>query len=196
VFLNKDYYPADAGKKLQFMKYQNIAEIYDSNDKIRENLKATIEGLTDEQAAAAPEGEKWSLAQLVEHIAIVEDGMTGICAKLLLRAQAENKTSDGAAKMSENFLTKAVEIANLKVEAPERVRPTGTKTVAESLARMEENRENLKKLRPLFESVDGTQHKFPHPFFGDLTAHEWLALVGGHELRHLKQIKNLLEKIN
>ena len=178
------------------MNYQNIAEIYDSNDKIRENLKAAIEDLTDEKAAVVPEGEKWSLAQLVEHIAIVEDGMTGICAKLLLKSQAENKTSDGAAQMSENFLTKAGEISNLKVEAPERVHPTGTKTVAESLAKMEENRENLKKLRPLFESVDGTQHKFPHPFFGDLSAHEWLALVGGHELRHIKQIKTLLAKIN
>jgi len=178
------------------MNYQNIAEIYDSNDKIREKLKMTVEGLTDEQAAAAPEGEKWSLAHFVEHIAIVEDGMTQICAKLLLKAQAEDKKSDGTAKMSENFLIKAVEIANQKFEAPERVRPTGTKTVTESLAKMEENRNNLKKLRPLFETVDGTQHKFPHPFFGELTAQEWLALIGGHELRHIRQIKNLLEKIN
>jgi hypothetical protein len=178
------------------MNYQNIAEIYDSNDKIRENLKMTIEGLTDEQAAVVPEGEKWSLAQLVEHIAIVEDGMTQICRKLLLKAQTEDKKSDGTATISESFLIKGVEAAGLKFEAPERVRPTGTKTIAESLAKMEENRENLKKLRPLFETVDGTEHKFPHPFFGDLTAQEWLALIGGHELRHIRQIKNLLEKIN
>jgi uncharacterized damage-inducible protein DinB len=178
------------------MNYRNIAEIYDANDKIRENLKMTVEGLTDEQAGITPGGEKWSLAQLVEHIAIVEDGMTRICAKLLSAAQAENKKSDGTAKISENFLTKAAESVNLKLEAPERVRPTGTKTVAESLAKMEENRATLKKLRPLFETVEGTEHKFPHPSFGDLTAHEWLALIGGHEMRHTKQIKNLLEKIN
>ena len=178
------------------MNYQSIAEIYDSNDAIREKLKMIIGKLTDEQAGIAPEGEKWSLAELVEHIAIVENGMTGICARLLSKAQAENKKSDGAAKISEDFLTKANESINQKLEAPERVRPTGTKTVAESLAKMEENRENLKKLRPLFETTDGTDHKFPHPAFGELTAHEWLALIGGHELRHIKQIKNLLKKIS
>ena len=178
------------------MNYQNIAEVYEANDKIRDSLKTTISGLTDEQFAALPEDEKWSLAELIEHIALVEEGMTRICSKLLLKAQEEDKKSDGAAKISESFLMKAAESVNLKFEAPERVRPSGTKTVAESLAKMEENRENLEKLRPLFESVDGTEHKFPHPFFGELTAHEWLALIGGHELRHLKQIKSLLEKIN
>lgn len=178
------------------MNYQNIAEIYDSNDKIREKLKMIVGSLTDEQAGVLPEGEKWSLAQLVEHIALVEDGMTRICTKLLLKAQAEDRKSDGTAKISEIFLMKAAESVNQKLEAPERVHPTGTKTVAESLAKMEENRENLKKLRPIFETVDGTEHKFPHPAFGELTAQEWLALVGGHELRHIRQIKNLLEKIN
>ncbi|HEX8288269.1 MAG TPA: DinB family protein [Pyrinomonadaceae bacterium] len=177
------------------MNYQNIGEIYEANDAIREKLKMMIEGLTDEQAAAVPEGEKWSLAQMVEHIAIVEGGMARICAKLLAKAQAESENFDGTVKITETFLTKAAESINQKLEAPEMVRPTGTKTIAESLAKMEENRESLKKLRPLFETVDGTRHKFPHPFFGDLSAQEWLALIGGHESRHIKQIKNMLAKI-
>lgn len=178
------------------MNYKSIGEIYDANDAIREKLKLTLENLTDEQVNAASEGEKWSLAALVEHIAIVENGMTKICAKLLSKAQAEDKKSDGTATISENFLTKAGESVNQKFEAPERVRPTGTRTIAESLAKMEENRAALYEMRPLFETVNGAAHKFPHPAFGDLTAHEWLALIGGHELRHIRQIKNLLEKIN
>lgn len=178
------------------MNYQTIAEIYESNDKIRENLKATVGNLSDEQAARLPDGEKWTLAELIEHVAIVEDGMTRICAKLLKEAQTEDKKSDGTAKISADFLTKAAASVNQKIEAPDRVRPTGTKTVAESLAKMEENRATLKQMRPLFESFDGSEHKFPHPAFGDLTAHEWLALVGGHEMRHLRQIKNLLVKTN
>jgi rubrerythrin len=178
------------------MNYQSIAEIYESNDKIREKFKAIIADLSDEQAAHLPDGEKWTLAELIEHVAIVEHGMTQICAKLLGKAQAEDKKNDGTAKISPDFLQKAAASVDQKIEAPERVRPTGTKSVAESLAKMEENRETLKQMRPLFESFDGSEHKFPHPAFGDLSAHEWLALIGGHESRHLRQIKKLLEKID
>ena len=109
-------------------------------------------------------------------------------------AQAAGKTADGAAHLSENFQTKAAEAQQLKLEAPERVRPTGTRTIAESLAKMEENRKILEDLRPLFETVECSDFKFPHPFMGDLTAHEWLTLIGGHEARHLRQIGKMLEK--
>jgi uncharacterized damage-inducible protein DinB len=171
-----------------------INEIYANNDAIREHTKQLVANLTDEQAAHLPENEKWTIAHIVEHIAIVQDGMTKISAKLLNEAQSAGKTSDGSAKLSENFMQKAAEAKALKLEAPERVRPSGNQTIAESLQKMDENRQRLEELRPLFESVDCSEAKFPHPFMGDLTATEWLTLVGGHEARHVRQIENILEK--
>ena len=175
------------------MSNQTIGDIYANNDKIHEKTKQFVASLSDEQTAAMPEDEKWTIAEIVEHIAIVQDGMTKISAKLLTQAKAAGKTSDGTARLSENFATKAAEAQQLKFEAPDRVRPTGTQTIAESLTKMEETRRALEDLRPLFESVECSDFKFPHPFMGDLTAHEWLALIGGHEARHLKQIENRLK---
>ena len=175
------------------MNNQTISDIYANNDKIHEKTKQFVASLSDEQTAAMPEDEKWTIAEIVEHIAIVQDGMTKISAKLLTQAKAAGKTSDGTARLSENFATKAAEAQQLKFEAPDRVRPTGTQTIAESLTKMEETRRALEDLRPLFESVECSDFKFPHPFMGDLTAHEWLALIGGHEARHLKQIENRLK---
>jgi len=176
------------------MNNQTIGDIYANNDKIRETTKQLVASLTDEQTSNLPEGEKWTIAGIVEHIAIVQDGMAKISAKLLTQAQAAGKSSDGAAHLSENFATKATEAQQLKFEAPDRVRPTGNQSVEESLRKMDEARNELEKLRPLFESVECSDYKFPHPFMGDLTAHEWLALVGGHEARHLRQIKQRVEK--
>lgn len=172
----------------------NISEIYANNDKIHEQTKQLLESLNDEQIAFLPEDEKWTIAHIIEHMAIVQDGMTKISAKLLNEAQSAGKSSDGSAKLSENFMQKAAEAKALKLEAPERVRPSGNQTIAESLQKMDENRQRLEELRPLFESVDCSETKFPHPFMGDLTAHEWLTLVGGHEARHLRQIENILGK--
>ena len=174
------------------MKYQTIEEIYAANDKIRENLLAVIENVSDEQANALREGEKWTVAQIVEHIGIVQEGMSRISAKLLNEAKENGRYSEGRVLIGEDFTQKAAGAREQKFEAPDRVRPQGNQTIAESIEKLAESRQKLHDLKPLFETVDCSEHKFPHPAFGDLTAHEWLALVGGHEYRHTEQIKKLL----
>lgn len=174
------------------MNYQNIAEIYAENDKIRERLKETVSGLTDEQSMSMPEGEKWTIAQIVEHLSMVEDGMTRVSAKLLKAAESAGKKSDGKVQFSEDFARKIGIMRKRKFEAPERVRPSGNQTIQESLAKMEENRRKLYELKPIFEQFECTDFKFPHPLMGELTATEWLTLIGEHEARHLEQIKRML----
>jgi DinB superfamily len=177
------------------MSDQTIADIYAANDRVREKFKRTLAGLTENELSALPDGEKWTVSQIVEHVSMVENGIMRICAKLLQKAKAEGQLSDGTVKFSEAFGTRSAEIATMKLEAPEFVHPTGERTVADSLASMDETLRSLAELRPLFEEFDADAHKFPHPFFGDLSAVEWLALCGGHEARHLKQINSLAEKM-
>lgn len=174
------------------MKHQTIEEVYAANDKIRAKFLGLIEGLSDEQLNALPEGEKWTITQFVEHVSIVEENMSKIIYKLLKEAKEGGKTSDGTVTISESFTQNAAESRNRKLEAPDRVKPTGNVSLADSLAKLEENRRKLYELKPLFEAFDCSEPKFPHPAFGDLTAHEWLTLIGGHEYRHLEQIKRRL----
>jgi hypothetical protein len=174
------------------MNYQTIEEVYAANDKIRVRLLEMIGEISDEQANALPDGEKWTIAQIGEHISIVEEGMGRISNKLLNEAKGNGKNSDGKAVISRAFAEKAAGSRNQKLEAPDRVHPTGKQTIAESIEKLKENRHRLYDLKPLFETVECSEHTFPHPTFGDLTAHEWLALVGGHEFRHLEQIKKRL----
>ena len=178
------------------MSNQTIADIYAANDNIHAKLKETIGKLSDKQLDFLPDGEKWTVTHIVEHIAIVKDGMSKISAKLLAQAKEAGKQSNGEAILTENFADKAAKARQLKFEAPDRVHPTGNLTIKDSLAKMEESEAALEKLRPLFETVECSDYKFPHPFMGELSAHEWLALVGGHEARHLAQIETILSKVN
>jgi len=177
------------------MKYETIEDIYTGNDKVRERLKAVVSQLTSEKISALPDGEKWTIAQIVEHIAMVDESTIRICSKLLKKSEDAGHKSNGGVVMSDGFLQKGVEIAAIKIEAPSFVQPSGQRTISESLEKLDENHERLTAIRPLFESVGGTEFKFPHPFFGEISAQEWLALKGGHELRHLKQIERIMEKI-
>lgn len=177
------------------MEYQSITEIYDSNQKIRGKLVATIGPLTEEQANALPEGEKWTIAEIAEHVAMVTGGIQQICSKLLSKAEAAGHLSDGAIDMS-RLAAGFVQATETKLQAPERVHPTGEKSIADSLKALDAAGAAMRELQPMFEKYDGNIAKFPHPYFGDLSALEWLALAGGHEARHTRQIRNLLAKIS
>ena len=177
------------------MNYQTIGEIYEANAKIREKLKATIANLSEAQLESRLDENGWTIREIVEHLSIVENGMATICSRLLQKSVEENIANDGKANISAEFLEKAKLIANRrerKAQAPDRVLPSGTFSVAESLAKMEENSEILRQIRSGLELTDTQKYKFPHPFFGDLSATEWLSLIGGHEFRHLDQIEEIL----
>lgn len=177
------------------MSEMSIDDIYAANDTARESFIQMVGSLSNDELNAELDGEKWPIVHVVEHVAMVEEGMSKICAKLLREAQAAGAGANGTQTVSENYTSRSREIVNMKLEAPERVRPSGEKPVAESLAKMEVNRAKLEDIRPMFEAYDSQSFKFPHPFFGDLSAIEWLTLIGEHEKRHLKQIESLLEKI-
>ena len=83
----------------------------------------------------------------------------------------------------------------LRVEAPDRVQPTGGVTIAEAVERINANCETFGAIRSDLERYDLSGPKFPHPFFGDLTAGEWLVMAGQHQHRHTKQIERFVEKI-
>jgi hypothetical protein len=178
------------------MEFKSIDEIFAENDRIHERLGSVLAVVSDETAGTLADGEKWTIAQLVEHIATVDEGVSKICSKLLSQAREAGMSASGTVSVSENFKTGWAELEQRKVEAPERVQPTGNIPINESLARMEENCRRLKEIQPLFETYDGDTAKFPHPFLGEMSAIEWLIMKGGHEARHTRQIERILERLN
>lgn len=179
------------------MNYESIADIYSANAKARENLYATLEGISESEATTQPDGEKWSIGHVVEHISMVETGVSMICSRMVEAAKADGKTSDGSFALSPQFLESVTRLVsgNTKVEAPDRVQPTGEVAIQDSLAKLTAATATLETLRSDLESTDVTGHTFPHPYFGALTATEWLVITGLHERRHTGQIESLLTKI-
>ena len=172
------------------MEYKTVDDVYTANASIREKFKQSVAALTDEQLNAKPEGGGWSVAQIVEHVAIVNEGALRICSKLLGKGEAAGKTSDGSVTLSSAFLAAGSD--GQKLEAPEMVRPINNVPISDSFAKLDELQGRYAELKPRFETIDGVDAKFPHPYFGDLSAHEWLVLSGAHEIRHLKQIRRVI----
>ena len=174
---------------------ENIADVFENNARVRDHLRSVVHGLSVDQLTARPDGEKWSVQEIIEHIAMVDEGTSRICTKLVGEAKAAGKPGDGKIGLSSEFGEKSAVIANMKVEAPERVQPTGQVPVDQSFARMDATANAFETIRSDLEAFDLSEHTFPHPFFGQITAAEWLVLAGGHASRHTKQIERLKEKL-
>lgn len=177
------------------MKYTSIDDIYSANRKLGEALKNVLREITPDEATALPGDEKWSIQQIAEHVSMVGSGVVRICSRLLGAARTGGKESGGGSPAPEEFAQRVADIADKKLEAPEIVHPTGDVSIAETIDRLEKIDEALEALRPDLERYDSSEHKFPHPYFGDMTAAEWLIVKGGHEARHTKQIQRLAERL-
>ncbi len=175
------------------MRYETIADIYSAKEQARDSLTSTVTNISEQEAVTLPDDEKWTIQQIVEHISIVDTGISRICANLLEGAKAAGKPSGGAVAVSADFFKMAA--AKGKMEAPDRVKPSGNMSIAEALERLDANRPAFEALRSDLESFDVSEPKFPHPYFGDMTAVEWLIVASGHEARHTAQIERLLAKI-
>jgi hypothetical protein len=179
------------------MDFNSVSEIFDHIDATRERLLRSVEGLSEGQQGFRPAPDRWSAAQLCEHLAIVEGNVVRLLGKLLDKGEESGATRDGAHTFAPVSIGEFVERSrDVKYEAPERIRPGDAPVLADSLARLRDSRAALHALRPRVERADGRALNFPHPAWGPLDLYQWLLFVGAHESRHLAQIEALKETMN
>ena len=176
------------------MIYKSVAEIFDSIDETRGRLRDRLNGLSAEQEKFRSASGGWSIAEIVEHLAILEERLLGLLTVMV--SKAENA---GLKRDAENAHFNPVSLDEIierslkeKYTAPETVKPQGNASVQDSLERLRQSRASLRALQPRLEATDLTSARYPHPAFGPLDAYQWLVVIGMHEDRHLRQIETLM----
>ncbi|MFN2455781.1 MAG: DinB family protein [Pyrinomonadaceae bacterium] len=171
------------------MLYHSIAEIFDGIDRSRARLRHRVEAMSDAQQSFRANDSAWSITEILEHLSILETRMCALTIKLLQQAEASGARASGLQIAPVSLEPYAARAAVEKYQAPEAVRPNGAIPVADSLAKMQQTRETLRALQPRLEAADLSNAMFPHPVFGALDLYKWLAFIGLHEERHLRQIE-------
>jgi len=77
------------------MEFKSITDIYSANDAARRKLLDVLNAVSDDTAATRPANENWTIAQIAEHIAAVNEGTFRICSKLLGKSQQSEPVSCG-----------------------------------------------------------------------------------------------------
>jgi uncharacterized damage-inducible protein DinB len=177
------------------MTCHSVAEIFDDIDATRARLLQSVEGLSADEQNFRPTPERWSVAEIFEHLSIVERRVARLLGKLLEKIEAE-ACAAAPGPFAPVSIAEFVEASRAqKLEAPENVRPAGA-PLADSLDALRGSRAALHALRPRVERADCAGARFPHPIWGPLNLYQWLLFVGAHEARHLAQIEALKEVMN
>jgi len=181
--------PAGDGKLTPEEKAKAIKMLIDSQNE----FLSYVENLSDAQWNARPIPFKWTAGETAEHIALSEGLLFGAVERALaapLNPDWETKTN-GKEKILDNILAARMG----KAQAPEPIQPLKRKmTRAEIMTMYKEGRaETLKFIESTDQPLKAHTLDHPFPVFGTLNAYQWLLYIPAHNLRHNKQIAEVIK---
>ncbi len=152
----------------------------------------------DEALAAVPEAvrsrrpgpERWSVAEILEHLSVVEVAIAGLLDRHLQAARAAGLGSE----QSTEAIVPTVRIARLldreaTVVAGERVLPKAGLAWREAREALASARA---RSRDLIAGCDGLalgEIVIPNHVLGPINVYQWVIFLGAHEQRHAAQIR-------
>ncbi len=172
------------------MIYHSIADILAAGEQAQARFIAAVSNLTEAQANFRLDENQWTIAEIVEHVSIVNDGFLRLTHKLLKEAEAAGKPPKADLNLGHTILDENGDQPP-PFQAPDRVRPQGGVSIADSLAKMRASLAGFAEIQSRLEAVDLSEPMFPHPAIGPINAYQWMVLLGEHEDRHRGQIERL-----
>ncbi|MFO0578431.1 MAG: DinB family protein [Polyangia bacterium] len=176
---------------------QSAAARSDERERLVQNLEqtrrafvASVQGLSETQLRFRPAPDRWSIAEVAEHIAISEDRIFGMISEKVLRAPAPPELRPQTPSDDERVL-KAVLDRGTRRQAPEMLKPTGSfPTTEAAVTAFTKGRDRTVGFVQTTKD-DLRAHGGPHPALKLLDGYQWLLLLSGHSARHTAQIEEI-----
>lgn len=159
-----------------------ITSLRDSRDR----LVALAQKLSPSQLLYKPAPDRWSVAECLEHVIVVENSILGAIEKTVQRLPDSPKsvTDDDA------LVTRVVNRTE-RATAPDRLMPVGRWPHDQLLREFEAVRKRTSEFASATDA-DLRQSVFPHPRFGPLDCYQWLLLIAAHGDRHRAQAEEVM----
>jgi len=156
----------------------------------RDNFLKSIAGLSPKQWAFKPAPDRWSVAEVAEHIAVSESSLFELVQTRVMQSPAAPEKREQVKGKDEMVLERIPDRTH-KAQAPEFLRPTGRwATEADLTKAFEASRKaTMDYIRTT--SDDLRDHFFDHPVLGTLDGYQWLLLISAHSARHTAQIEEV-----
>lgn len=169
------------------------AEILELYDRSGGELQALVARTPDELWAKKPAPDRWSVSEVVEHLALVEKALNGFILQTLAAPADPNWAVTESSRSIDAILRAGTDRAK-KFQSPEFAVPKGGMSRADLLASWGGARaQNAELVRRTTAAVK--KHTADVPNGGKMTMHQLMAYVAIHNLRHNAQIAEALAQL-
>jgi hypothetical protein len=150
----------------------------------------SISGLSEKQWNFKPAPDRWSVAEVSEHITVSESTIFGLVQSKFMAGPATPEKRAEVKVTDEIILTKVPDRSR-KAQAPEFLQPTGRFANRDAVTKtFEDARKNTMDYVKTTQD-DLRDHFGPHPMLGTIDAYQWILLISAHSARHTKQIEEV-----
>lgn len=175
--------------------HPRTSELLDHLKTQRERLRRAVERVPRERRSEKPAPERWSVAEVIEHLSIVETRIGRVFTAKLEEARAAGNV---VSETDESPVVGTIDMDRLldrtrRITAGEPSRPSGTLDPDAAWAALERARDSLCDSVRAADGLALGAIVHPHPVLGPINLYQWIAFVGGHEARHAAQVIELSE---
>ena len=150
----------------------------------KRNVLEATKGLSEAQWNFKPAQDRWSVAQVMEHIAAAEDFIRDLVKEKVMMAPAGDAGRD--VKKTDEGVLAMVPDRTTKVQAPEPLVPTNRLgSPDESIKHFLESR---METEDFLKTASGLRDHVADSPMGKLDGYEFVLLIAAHSERHTKQI--------
>lgn len=168
----------------------SLPRIVDHLAATRARLMRSADQVSPENWRREPPRGGWSAAEVIAHLTQVERGVATNLGK-----QVERGPRPRALPMRVGLPLRMAAYRVVRRQTPLSLDRALLDEKETMLAELRTAREQTLRLAKLFEERNLTSYRWPHPVFGMLNAYEWLRFLGYHEMRHGKQIQEIVDSV-
>jgi hypothetical protein len=156
----------------------------------RRAFLASVQGLSDAQYRFKPAPDRWSIAEVAEHIALSEERIGGnITDKIMATPTPPELLAQ--VQHDDARISRLVRDRTTPRKAPEMLQPTGKfSSLADVTAAFTKDRDKM--VAYVQDPKDDLRaHAGPHPLLKAMDAYQWVLLLSAHCARHTAQIEEV-----
>lgn len=176
--------------------HPRIAELVEHLDSQHEVLRQAVENIPFERRDKPPAPNRWSVAGVIEHLALLESRIAALFRTRVAEARAaglkeETETSSILAAFDLNMMLDR----SHRLVAPDIMTPKPDTAPEAAWQALDVAWQDFRQAVLESDGLALGEVMHPHRVFGPLTMYQWIAFTASHEARHAAQIREIGEQL-
>ena len=176
--------------------HPRLQEVFTALDDTRDSLRRAIAGIPAEKHAIRPSHDRWSVAEVIEHLGIVETRIATLLSEKIGAAREAGLAAETEVTPVAPMLDiKGVIDRSKPITASEASQPRAGLSTDDGLKVLSDRRAALREAVTAADGLALGSVEIPHARLGTLNVYQWLIFLAGHEARHTEQIREVARSV-